>query len=192
MDVGVLALQGDVREHVEAARRAAEELNVDVDVEAVRTAEGVRGADVVVLPGGESTTLSRLAHETDVAEALVDHVTSGGRTLATCAGLILVSRSADDDRVETLGLLDVAVERNAYGGQRESFEADVEVEGVDGGFHAVFIRAPRIAEVGEAEPIAWLDDDVVGVRGGPEGNVVATSFHPELTDDVSVHGMVMA
>ncbi len=190
MKYGVVGVQGDVEEHREAAEQAAGKLELDVDTLDVTTAGELRECDVVALPGGESTTISRHIEEDGLAEALEEHVEGGGGFLATCAGLIVASHSADDERVVTLDVVDVDVERNAYGSQRESFEAPVEVDGFDDPYPGVFIRAPAIDSVGEAEAFAWLNGDVVGVRGGPDDNVYALSFHPELTADSRIHELV--
>jgi 5'-phosphate synthase pdxT subunit len=118
---------------------------------------------------------------------VVDHVAAGKPVLATCAGLIVASRDAKDDRVDTLDVLDVTVDRNAFGRQKDSFEAPIEVTGLDDPFPAVFIRAPVIDEVGDdVEVLAEWDGDPVAVRDGP---VVATSFHPELTGDDRIHDL---
>jgi 5'-phosphate synthase pdxT subunit len=145
----------------------------------------VPDCDVVLLPGGESTTISRLVHREGIAAEIQAHAEAGKPILATCAGLILVSTDANDDRVDTLDLLDVTVKRNAFGRQRDSFEAPLPVTGLDEPFPAVFIRAPVIESVGaDVEVLASWDDDPVAVR---QGSVVGLSFHPELTDDSRLH-----
>ncbi len=123
-------------------------------------------------------------HEEGIAEEIVDHVAAGKPLLATCAGLIVAAADPNDDRVESLGLADVTVERNAFGRQADSFEAPLDVTGLSDPFHAVFIRAPVIDEVGDATVLAEWDGDPVAVR---DGSVLATSFHPELTDDDRIH-----
>ncbi|MFT4947438.1 MAG: 5'-phosphate synthase pdxT subunit [Natronomonas sp.] len=184
---GVVAVQGDVSEHAEAIRRAARAHGEDSEVVEIRNSGVVPDCDVLLLPGGESTTISRLVHQEGIAEEIRSHAEAGKPILATCAGLILVSIDANDDRVETLDLLDVSVERNAFGRQRDSFEAPLHVTGLDEPFPAVFIRAPVIDEVGEGvEVLAEWDDNPVAVRQGP---VVGLSFHPELTDDSRIHDL---
>ncbi len=190
MKYGVVAVQGDVDEHREAAERAASALDVEVETISVSTPADVRESDVIALPGGESTTISRHVEEDGLADALRRHVEDGGGVLATCAGLIVAARDAADDRVRNLGLVDVDVTRNAFGRQKESFEASVDVEDLETPFPGVFIRAPVVESVGEAEVLAEHEDRVVAVRGGPEDNVVGTSFHPELTDDSRLHELV--
>jgi 5'-phosphate synthase pdxT subunit len=176
-----------VSEHAEAIRGAARAHGEDSEVVEIRHSGVVPECDVLLLPGGESTTISRLVHREDIAAEIRAHAEAGKPILATCAGLILVSTDADDDRVETLDLLDVTVERNAFGRQRDSFEAPLAVTGLDEPFPAVFIRAPVIDEVGgDPEVLAEWDGDPVAVRQGP---VVGLSFHPELTDDSRIHDL---
>jgi len=184
---GVVAVQGDVSEHARAIERAAEAHGETAEVVEIRESGLVPDCDVLLLPGGESTTISRLVHQEGIAPEIEAHVEAGKPLLATCAGLILVSADAGDDRVETLALLDVTVERNAFGRQRDSFEAPLAVEGLDEPFPAVFIRAPVIDSVADAvEVLAEWDGDPVAVRQGP---VVALSFHPELTADSRLHDL---
>ncbi len=184
MIVGVLALQGDVPEQLRAVGR------LGVKVRPVRGPPDLEGLAGLLMPGGESTTMSNLLDESELREPLSQRVRAGLPTLATCAGLILLSRtlapSAGGRDPQPLGLLDVRVRRNDFGRQRESFEAPVRMEGLHGGpFPGVFIRSPRILDVGPAaRAIAWRADEVVGAR---EGNVWGLTFHPELTDDARVH-----
>jgi 5'-phosphate synthase pdxT subunit len=188
---GVVAVQGDVSEHAAAVERAAAAADEVVEVREVRAPGVVPECDVLLMPGGESTTISRLLAEGGVDDEVRAHVADGGPVLATCAGLIVASRDAKDDRVDTLDLLDVTVDRNAFGRQVDSFEAPVDVAGLDGDepFPAVFIRAPVIDEVGpEATVLARFDGRPVAVRQGP---VVGTSFHPELTTDTRVHELAL-
>jgi 5'-phosphate synthase pdxT subunit len=184
---GVVAVQGDVSEHARAIERAAQAHGREADVVEIREAGLVSDCDVLLVPGGESTTISRHVHQEGIAEEIEAHVDAGKPLLATCAGLILLSSDANDERVDTLNLLDVTVERNAFGRQRDSFEAPLPVTGLDESFPAVFIRAPVIDSVGEAaQVLATWDDRPVAVRQGP---VVATAFHPELTDDSRLHDL---
>jgi len=139
------------------------------------------------MPGGESTTISRLLHREGIAAEIREHVAAGKPVLATCAGLIVCSRDAKDDRVDALGLVDVSVDRNAFGRQKDSFEAEIAVDELASPFHAVFIRAPLIDDVGaDVEVLATVEERPVAVRDGP---VVATSFHPELTADPRIHDL---
>jgi 5'-phosphate synthase pdxT subunit len=182
---GVIAVQGDVSEHGDAIRRAARAHGEDAEVHDVREAGIVPDCDVLLMPGGESTTISRLLADEGIDAEIREHVAAGKPVLATCAGLIVASRDAKDDRVSTLDILDVTVDRNAFGRQADSFETALDVEGLGEPFHAVFIRAPVIDEVGEdVTVLASFEGRPVAVRDGP---VVATAFHPELTDDVRLH-----
>ena len=178
---GVVAVQGDVSEHADAVERAAEAHGVDAEIVEIRSDGLVPDCDVLLMPGGESTTISRLLEREGIADEIRAHVEAEKPVLATCAGLIVASRDAKDDRVTTLDLLDATVDRNAFGRQVDSFEAPLDVAGLDSPFPAVFIRAPLIDEVGEGvEVLAEWDGNPVAVRDGP---VVGTSFHPELTPE---------
>ena len=184
---GVIAVQGDVAEHAAAIRRAADRHGETAEVEEIRTAGSVPDCDLLLMPGGESTTISRLLRDEGIDEEIRAHVADGRPLLATCAGLIVASRDARDDRVATLDVLDVTVDRNAFGRQKDSFEAHLDVTGLDEPFPAVFIRAPAIDEVdGDVAVLASVDGRPVAVR---QGNVLGTSFHPELTDDPRLHGL---
>jgi 5'-phosphate synthase pdxT subunit len=184
---GVIAVQGDVAEHAAAIRRAADRHGEACEVETIRSAGTVPECDLLLLPGGESTTISRLLAEEGIDEEIRAFVADGKPTLATCAGLIVASRDAKDDRVRTLDLLDISVDRNAFGRQKDSFEAALDVAGLDAPFPAVFIRAPVIDEVGPGvEVLATVEGRPVAVR---RDNVLGTSFHPELTDDSRLHGL---
>jgi 5'-phosphate synthase pdxT subunit len=189
LTAGVVAVQGDVSEHAAALSRVAEGLGQSVEVRQVREPGVVPDCDWLALPGGESTTISRLLAEEGIDREVRDHVAAGKPVLATCAGLIVLSRDANDDRVDELGLVDVTVRRNAFGRQRDSFEAPIAVEGLVEPFPAVFIRAPVVDEAGDVDVLARHDGHPVAVRDGP---VLATSFHPELTDDDRVHRLAFA
>ncbi len=183
---GVVAVQGDVEEHATAIERAAQAHGHEVAVREIRESGIVPDCDLLAMPGGESTTISRLLHREGIAEEIQAHVGAGKPLLATCAGLIVASRDPNDDRVDELGVLDVSVERNAFGRQKDSFEAPLDVTGLADPYPAVFIRAPAIESVGDCDVLATWDDRPVAVRDGP---VLATSFHPELTPDSRVHGL---
>ncbi len=180
--IGVLALQGDVREHRHALEAAG------AQVIAVRRPEQLASIDALVLPGGESTTIGRLLEVFDVLSPLREAVAGGMPVYGSCAGMILLAREVRDGRPDQalVGGLDVVVRRNAFGRQVESFEADLDVAGLEGGpVHAVFIRAPYVEAAGPGvEVLAAVGDDPVAVRQGP---LLATSFHPELGGDGRVH-----
>ena len=184
--VGVLALQGDVREHLRALTTAGAEAI------RVRTALELADVDALVLPGGESTTIARLLGVFNLLAPLRERLEQGMPTLATCAGMILLSREIEDGRPDqtALGILDITVRRNGFGRQVASFEADVAVEGVaGGGVRGVFIRAPVVVRVGEgAHVVARLDGEPVAVRQGAH---LALSFHPELTGDDRIHRLFL-
>ena len=184
---GVIAVQGDVAEHAAAIERAAERHGETCRVETIRSSGTVPDCDLLLLPGGESTTISRLLAEEGIDEEIEAFAAAGKPVLATCAGLIVASSDAKDDRVGTLDLLDVSVDRNAFGRQKDSFEAALDVTGLADPFPAVFIRAPTIDSVGDGvETLASVEGRPVAVR---QGNVLGTSFHPELTDDSRIHGL---
>ncbi len=189
LTAGVIAVQGDVSEHVAALERGATAAGVALTVERIRTAGTVRSCDMLVLPGGESTTISDLLVTENIAPEIVDHVEDGNPLLATCAGLIVASSDPRDERVHPLDCLDISVDRNAFGRQRDSFEAPISIRGLEGPFPAVFIRAPLIDDVGPSvEVLAAWEDRPVAVRSG---SVVATSFHPELTPDTRLHELAL-
>lgn len=184
---GVLAVQGNVSEHARALTRAGAAYDTEIEVREVRSSGVVPDCDLLCMPGGESTTISRLVHGEGIAPEIREHVESGKPLLATCAGLIVAGRGSDD-RVETLDLLDVEVKRNAFGRQVDSFETDLEIAGLDEPFPAAFIRAPAVADAGDCEVLATVDDRPVAVRQGP---IVGTAFHPELTDDPRLHRLAL-
>jgi 5'-phosphate synthase pdxT subunit len=186
IEAGVVAVQGDVSEHAAAVRRAARSHGEDATVTEIRTAGHVQDCDLLLLPGGESTAISRHLQREGIAAEIRAHVDAGKPVLATCAGLIVASADANDDRVTELDIVDVTIQRNAFGRQKDSFEAPLDVAGLDDPLPAVFIRAPVINGVGDAEVLAERDGRPVAVRDGP---VVGTSFHPELTDDYRIHDL---
>lgn len=190
MKVGVLALQGDVPEHLAALGAIVR----GDDVVPVRTPVELAPIGALFMPGGESTTIARLLVQSGLWNPLGERIKNGLPVLATCAGLILLARelvpglSGMDP--PTFGLLDVQVRRNDYGSQGESFEAPIHVEGLEGGpFPGVFIRSPRIHSVGpEATAFAWRGGEVVGVRAG---GIWGLCFHPELSGDPRLHRMFL-
>ena len=181
MKIGVLALQGDFREHVRVLR----ELGADADE--VRLPDDVAGLDGLVIPGGESTTIGKLARAYGLIEPVRALAQAGKPVWGTCAGLIVLAKDIGPEPPH-VGVMDLKVQRNAFGRQVDSFEADLDVPALGNGqpFHAVFIRAPLISEVGpEVEVLSRLDDGtIVAAR---QHNLLATSFHPELTDDARFH-----
>jgi 5'-phosphate synthase pdxT subunit len=179
--VGVLALQGDFREHIEALRAAGAEPR------AVRRPAELEGLDALIIPGGESTTIRRLLAAYELADPIRARAESGFPVYGTCAGCILLAHEVDGTPAPPLGLMDIGVTRNAYGRQIDSFEVDLPVPALgEEPLRAVFIRAPRIDRVGpEVDVLARLDDGtVVAAR---QGNLLVTTFHPELTGDSRFH-----
>jgi pyridoxal 5'-phosphate synthase pdxT subunit len=184
--VGVLALQGDVREHLRALESCG------VSATAVRRPAELAAVDGLVLPGGESTTMVKLARIFELLEPLRDRVAQGLPTFGTCAGMILLADRVEDGAPgqETIGGLHATVRRNAFGRQVDSFEEDLDFAGLDAPLHAVFIRAPWVEDVGPGvEVLARVADGpaagrIVGVR---QGHLMATSFHPEVGGDTRVH-----
>ncbi len=184
--VGVLALQGDVREHAAALRSAGAE------PVAVRTVAELDAVDGIVIPGGESTTIGRLLSLYGLLEPLRARVRDGLPAYGSCAGMILLADEVLDGKPgqPTIGGLDVTVRRNAFGRQVDSFETDLSVAGLDEPLHAVFIRAPWVERTGDGvEVLATVDEHPVAVR---QGHLLATSFHPELTPDTRVHELFVA
>lgn len=185
--IGVLALQGDVSEHVTAIERAMEGQGEVVEI---RKPGQMEHCLALVLPGGESTAIFRQLESSGLTEELKAAAISGKPILATCAGLVLISREIEgDQRFKPLGLMDIRVSRNAFGPQRESFEADLEIVGLEQPYRAVFIRAPVIADVGESvQVLAKVEDAAVAVR---QRNLLALAFHPELTCDLRIHQLFL-
>ena len=178
MKAGVLALQGDFREH---ARVFAELGTSPVEV---RTPEDLAGVDALAIPGGESTTISKLARSAGLVEPIVDRADAGMPILGTCAGMIVMARRVWGLE-PLLGLVDVTVRRNAYGRQVDSFEADLAVEGIDDDVRGVFIRAPVVEDVGDGvRVLAELEGAPVVLE---QGNLVVASFHPELVGERRLH-----
>lgn len=186
--IGVFALQGDVREHMAMLERAG------ARAMAVRRPSELADVDGIVLPGGESTTMYKLARTFELFEPLRSRIRSGLPAFGTCAGMIMLADQIENGIVgqETIGGLDVVVRRNAFGRQVDSFEADVAVELLDRPFHAMFIRAPWVDKVGQdVEVVARVASGeavgrIVAVR---QANLLATSFHPEITGDHRIHDL---
>ncbi len=181
--IGVIALQGDVSEHVLAMQKA---LQGKGEVIEIRKAGLIAGCSGLVLPGGESTTISRQLANSGMTEELKAAALAGVPILATCAGLVLVSKDIGGDaKVKPLGLMDIKIDRNAFGPQRESFEADLQVDCFEKPYRAIFIRAPAITAAGAGvQVLARVGEAIVAAR---QKNLLALAFHPELTDDTRFH-----
>lgn len=185
MKVGVLALQGAFIEHAKMLRE------LGAEVVEVRLPEHLNGLDALIIPGGESTTIGKLATQYGLIEPLREFA-KRKPTWGTCAGMIFLAKDIGHDRQPILGLMNLKVDRNAFGRQIDSFEADMNVDGVAGGpFHTVFIRAPIATEAGDdVEVLAKLDDGrIVAAR---QGHLLATAFHPELTGDSRLHAYFLS
>ncbi|MCK9297889.1 MAG: pyridoxal 5'-phosphate synthase glutaminase subunit PdxT [Methanoculleus sp.] len=183
--VGVLALQGDVAEHIAAFREALADRSGS-SVAAVRRAEDLAGLDALAIPGGESTTISRLIGKNGLYEPLSEFE---GGVFATCAGMVLVSDRVDDPRIRPLSRIPMHVARNAFGRQVDSREAMLEVAGLAEPFRAIFIRAPVATDVGpDVEVLARITEGIVAVRSGRH---MAFAFHPELGGDLRLHRMFL-
>lgn len=183
--IGVLALQGAFRAHADRLRA------LGAPVREVRTPIELRMVDALVMPGGESTTMSNLLESSGLLAPLAARIDDGLPVFGTCAGMILLASNVLDGRDDQrhFGALDITVRRNGWGRQIASFETDLHVAGLDDPFHGVFIRAPRIESIGpEVEVLARHDGEPVLVR---HGRIVAASFHPELTPDPRLHGMFL-
>ena len=178
MKAGVLALQGDFREH---ARVFAEAGATPVEV---RTAEQLAGVDVLAIPGGESTTIGKLARAYDLVEPIRDRARWGMPILGTCAGMIVLAERVEGGE-PLFGLMDITVRRNAYGRQIDSFEADIEVDGIGHAVRGVFIRAPQVEQIGDrVRVLAEHEGRPVVLE---QGNLLAASFHPELVGETGLH-----
>ncbi len=202
--IGVLALQGNVSEHINAFFAALDSMDLSGDVIPVRSLSDLKGLSALAIPGGESTTISRLIDKNGMRKAIQSF---DGGIFATCAGMVLMGTGVDDPRAEPLGLMDMTVGRNAFGRQRESFEADLNIEGLSEPFHAIFIRAPVVTGIGPGVTVigsvsgnmiqdATRQDADVGDAPRTAGAVavavvqgkhMALSFHPELGTDLRLH-----
>jgi pyridoxal 5'-phosphate synthase pdxT subunit len=183
--IGVLALQGNVSEHIDAFVLALDRLGCGStsEVVTVRHPSELEGCHALALPGGESTTISRLINKNHLYEPIRNF---SGCIFATCAGMVLIATHVDDTRIKTLNLIDITVDRNAFGRQRESFETDLSIDSLEGGsFHAIFIRAPVASHAGDGVTVlSRLDQGIVAVE---QGRHMALSFHPELGRDTRLH-----
>ncbi|SDG46779.1 pyridoxal phosphate synthase yaaE subunit [Fontibacillus panacisegetis] len=179
MRVGVLALQGAVAEHIRSIE------NAGAEGIAVKHAEQLDELDGLIIPGGESTTIGKLMRKYDFLDAIRSFSNQGKPVFGTCAGLIVMAKEIENGEEAHLGLMDIKVSRNAFGRQRESFETDLDIRGLEEPVRAVFIRAPLITAVGNnVEVLSTYNNEIVTAR---EGHLLVSSFHPELTDDYSLH-----
>jgi len=191
LQIGVLSIQGAVSEHVEAVHRAGTELVLkNLKVVPVRSLQELEAIDGLIIPGGESTTISKLILKCELYDRIISRATAESLPiLGTCAGTIVLAKEGDSEvkKTETklLKLMDMRVIRNAFGRQRESFESEITIEGFAESYHAVFIRAPVIEKVwGKCKSLAKLENQIVLAR---QENLLAAAFHPELTRDLRIH-----
>ncbi len=190
--IGVIGLQGDVEEHIEAFESSFQELGVKGEAIWARRAEDLEDVSGLAIPGGESTTISKLLDRFGLRDRILEIAEEGRPILGTCAGCVLLASEGDELVRQTgtrlLALMEMAVDRNVYGSQRESFEVPIEIEGL-GTYPGIFIRAPMIKRVwGSCSGIGYHDDTIVLAR---QGNLLAASFHPELTGDPRFYRMFL-
>lgn len=194
MKVGVISVQGAVPEHLHMSELALAAMGRKGDVIAVRSLDQLRAVDCLIIPGGESTTISKLLRKFDLFEEIVSMGQGGVPIMGTCAGCVLLAKEggeqAERTGTELLSLMDMAVDRNAFGRQRESFESLLEIEGLDTPFPGVFIRAPLITRAwGECHILSKYQGEAVMAR---QENLLALSFHPELTADSRLHQLLFS
>ena len=188
---GVLSIQGDVLENILSVRAAIDALGIDGTVTAIRTPDEISKVDGLVIPGGESTTIGQLSKFNGSLKILKEKIEQGMPVLGICAGMILLSNNANDKVVgkidqPLLNILDIKLERNSFGRQRESFESDISLDSIGiPKFNGVFIRAPSISDVGsDVEVLSKFNEKIIAVK---KNNVIGVAFHPELTSDISLH-----
>lgn len=191
VNIGVLAVQGDVAENIMATKMAIEELGLDGIVTEVKTPEQISDLDGLVIPGGESTVIGTLSLVNGSLKKIKEKIASGMPVFGICAGMIMLSKKAKDRVVgemdqPLLDFLDVKIERNAFGRQKDSFESEISMDKINiKKFQGVFIRAPSIIETGkDVEVLSKFNEKIIAVK---QGNIIGTSFHPELTADLSLH-----
>lgn len=189
--VGVLSIQGDVEENLTSVKAAIDELGIDGTVTGVRTPEEIAQLDGLIIPGGESTTIGKLSLVNGSLKILKEKIQNGMPVLGICAGMILLSNTANDRVMgktdqPLLNILDIKLERNSFGRQKESFESDISLDSINiPKFNGVFIRAPSISDVGsDVEILSKFNDRIVAIK---KDNIIGTAFHPELTEDISLH-----
>ena len=191
LTVGVLSVQGDVHENILSAKAAIDELGIDGTIVDVKTPKELSQLDGLIIPGGESTTIGQLSLKNGLLETLKEKIQNGMPVLGICAGMIMLSNTANDRVVgktdqPLLDILDIKLERNSFGRQKKSFESNVSLDSIGiPKFNGVFIRAPSILDVGsDVEILSKFNDRIVAIK---KGNVIGTAFHPELTRDISLH-----
>ena len=191
INVGILAIQGDVTENFLATMASMSELGIDGSVTQVKTVEQISKLDGLIIPGGESTMIGQMSLVNGALKTIKEKIQSGMPVFGICAGMIFLSKNSKDRVVgdteqPLLDVLDVKIERNSFGRQKDSFEAQISMDPIGiSSFNGVFIRAPSVSETGsDVEILAKFNEKIVAVK---QGNVIATAFHPELTRDISLH-----
>ena len=191
INVGVLAIQGDVQENIISTQKALDDLGIDGSVTNVKTADDISKLDGLIIPGGESTTIGQLSLVNSSLKVMKEKIEQGMPVFGICAGMIMLAKIADDRIMgkinqPLLNLLDIKLERNSFGRQKDSFEAEISMDSIKiPKFRGVFIRAPSISEANsDVEVLAKFNEKIVAIK---KGNIIGTSFHPELTKDVSLH-----
>lgn len=193
MKAGVVSVQGAAPEHLRAFQKAMQSMDIDGEAMFVRRKEDLEDVQCLALPGGESTTISKLLQRFDIFQRIVELAEEGVPIMGTCAGCILLAKEGGEEVKKSgtrlMGMMDMAVKRNAFGRQRESFEAPLEVKGLDRPFPAIFIRAPAITRVWrECEVYSSYEDYIVMAR---QDNLLGLSFHPELSGDTRIHELLL-
>lgn len=191
LKLGVLAIQGDVAENISSLKNSVTELNQDATVNVVKTPEEISQLDGLIIPGGESTTIGQLSLVNGSLKEIKQKVESGMPVLGICAGMVLLANNASDKVIgkteqPLFGFLDINLERNSFGRQRESFEANISMDSIGiSNYNGVFIRAPTITTASnDIEVLAKFNEKIVAIK---KGNIIGTSFHPELTEDLAIH-----
>lgn len=186
-----MAIQGDVQENILSTKKALDDLGIDGTVTDVKTAEDVKKLDGLIIPGGESTTIGQLSLVNSSLRIIKEKIEGGMPVFGICAGMILLAKTANDRVVgktnqPLLDLLEIKIERNSFGRQRESFEAEIAMDSISiPQFRGVFIRAPSVSELSsDVEVLSKFNEKIVAIK---KGHIIGTSFHPELTSDVSLH-----
>ena len=191
LNVGILSIQGDVQENILSTKAAFDELGLDGNITQVKTPDEISKLDGLIIPGGESTTIGQLSLVNGALKVLKEKIENGMPVLGICAGMIMLSKTADDrvvgktDQV-LLNVLDIKLQRNSFGRQQDSFESDISMDSIGiPKFNGIFIRAPSVSDVGsDVEILSKFNEQIIAVK---KGNVIGTAFHPELTTDVSLH-----
>ncbi len=191
LNVGILSIQGDVQENFLSTKTAFDELGIDGNITQVKTPDEISQLDGLIIPGGESTTIGQLSLVNGALKVLKEKIENGMPVLGICAGMIMLSKTADDRVVgktdqALLDIFDIKLQRNSFGRQQDSFESSISMDSIGiPKFNGIFIRAPSVSDVGsDVEILSKFNEQIIAVK---KGNVIGTAFHPELTTDVSLH-----